>query len=354
MFISPNIPIRNLETFDRSIRHPNLWIWDAWTCSHDDQLHMYCLALAKTNAGRAIAPSARNQYQFHIRHFTSANDSTDWMDAGAFLLPPESSERNIWSGSVLPFGSGALVAYTDIRWPKPDTPFVQSICLGWSNSFDGYSGQPASVLSHPVRDHAQILDLGYFLADIDDIGSVNGEDGGPILAWRDPFLFEDEGKLHAIWCAKIAPSVPAIAHAEIVQNTDGGYEAYLQAPIELPDAQNFTQAELPKIWREECSGEWLLMVSACDRKHEHQPDSEVKKELRLYRSANVRGPWRAWSEHGSRLQTPPYAFGASPYFSKEDTSNPRFIVPLTEQAPSSDLLTMQSDVELDLREILDA
>ena len=354
MFISPNIPIRNLETFDRSIRHPNLWIWDAWTCSHDDQLHMYCLALAKENAGLAIAPSARNQYQFHIRHFKSAIDSTDWIDAGAFLLPADSSERNIWSGSILPHSSGALVAYTDIRWRKPDTPFVQSICLGWSNSIDRYSGPPASVLSDPVRDHAQILDLGYYLSDIEDIGSVNGEDGGPILAWRDPFLFEDEGKLHAIWCAKIAPSVPAIAHAEIVQIDDGRYLAHLHPPIELPDAHTYTQAELPKIWREELSGDWLMMVSACDRKQERQPDSEVKKELRLYRSANVRGPWCAWSEHGSRLQTPPYAFGASPYFCRGSKSSPRFVVPLTEQAPSSDLLTMKSDVELDFREVLNA
>lgn len=349
MFTTPATPDRSATRFIDHIDHPDLWIWDAWTCFARGKVHMYCLALAKSHEGQPISPASRNQFQFHIRHFSKLLPDGEWVDCGPFLLPSTSGDRNVWSGSVLPYKSGVLAAYTDVRWNKPDMPFVQSICIGWSSSFNAYAGLPAHRVSDPVRDYDQIRALGYYLAEPNLLGSKEGEEGGPILAWRDPFLFEEDGVLQAIWCAKTAPSTPALAHATISVGKHGEIQAQLRPPIELPDSEQYTQAELPKIWNDETTGKWFLLVSACNRQHENQPDERVRKDLRLYSSQSVTGPWRPWAANGSTLDAPRYGFGASPYFEPDNPGKPRFVVPFTEQAQATRILTMQSDVVINLR-----
>lgn len=351
MFRIADIPNPIDLEFTSSIAHPDLWLWDAWTCAEGGNLHLYCLAVAKVFAGRPVQPQDRNLYQFHIRHFSSQDDGTTWRDKGVFLASSISGRRNIWSGSILPRKSGALIGYTDTKWPDPAHPFVQSICIGQTHSFDEFDGLPANIVSDPVRDYNQIIEAGYYLSDRGSLGHINGEAGGPIMAWRDPFLYDDEGSVLVFWSAKVGPRTPAIASAKLSQNASGEFSATLQRPIVLPDAHEYTQAELPKIWRDKDTGAYMLLVSACNRSHENQPDHEVSKETRLYKSETLFGDWRAWSSSGSLLQARPNSFGVSPYKWDHQNASVEVIAPITEQGSDAEKLTMNAGVLLSIRDV---
>lgn len=314
--MSVAVPTPHLAPFTDSIHHPDLWLWDSWVMSDDSTLHLYCLALARrTKSGEAIAPADFNDHPFHYRHFTSSDGGTSWSDRGAVLHPGNLSDKgdsgNVWSGSVLDVEEGrVLFGYTGIDHAAPDRRFVQTIILA-SGTPDGPDTFPAAAQSHPVRDNTAIREAGYYLPEPGVVGHNDGEGDGTILAWRDPFLFKTpDGTLHALWSAKVTERIPAVAHA-IVKKEGQHWSLDLQPPIRLPDEHDYTQAEVPKICMDDDTGELVLMISACNRLHEAQPDSEVWKQLRLYRSRDIRGPWRVAFRDTAVIPGTDTLFGAS-------------------------------------------
>ena len=100
------VPPPSADTFENGITHPELWLWDSWTAELDGIVHLYCLALSRTgHDGAPISPDHRNEYPFHIRHFTSADNGRSWKDEGVFAGPREVGDgafaRNVWSGGML-------------------------------------------------------------------------------------------------------------------------------------------------------------------------------------------------------------------------------------------------------------
>lgn len=313
---SVNIPAPHPERFVGEIIHPELWLWDSWVMRNDSELHLYCLGLARVNSsGVPVTVFEFNDYPFHFRHFVSGDNGQSWMDQGAVLHPGNISDGadngNVWSGSVHPLPSGkTLFGYTGIEHKSPTRKFVQTINFAIGNA-DGPTDFPSVSQSHPVRDREAIIEAGYYLPEADRIGHNDGEGDGPILAWRDPFIFETrEGVMHALWSAKVGPRLPAVAHAILQQNGDQ-WTARLQPPIRLPDEAEYTQAEVPKLCVNKETGEFLLMISSCDRLHEQQPDEEITKGLRLYTSQNISGPWEPAFKHGSLIHGLDHLFGAS-------------------------------------------
>lgn len=313
------IPVATNFVFKNGIDHPDLWLWDSWTL-HDPSgtLHLYCLALSKsTEDDTPITPPERNDYVFHVRHFVSTDAGTSWHDHGAVMTAGQvtdgSDARNVWSGSVLGLEDGRVAyGFTGIRDCGADRSFLQTICVATGPSPHEIDDLPPSAISCPFRDYDEIVGKGFYLGPREQLGSNMGEEGGPIMAWRDPFLFEDQaGHLHAVWSAKISPTVPAIAHARLKRNGRHISLVELSPPIELPDADLMTQAEVPKVYRDPVSGDWLLMISACDRRYEGQPDSELTHFHRLYRSANIQGPWVSVQLEDSKLTGLGGLFGAS-------------------------------------------
>lgn len=311
------IPAPSALTFEGSLRHPDLWLWDSWTLKGDDGLHLYCLALSRTgHDGAPITPPQRNDHAFHVRHFVSGDEGCSWHDHGAALTPGGAGDgadaRNVWSGSVLRLQDGRVAfGYTGLRTAGPDRRFLQTVCIGFGATPEAMDTQPARALSCPLRDHAAIRAAGYYLPGVAELGADAGEEGGPILAWRDPFLLETgDGTLHAFWSAKIAPTRPAIAHARLVLRGNQVAIDRLGAPILLPDAEEFTQAEVPKLYPDGAGG-WLLLISSCDRLYEGQPDSAVRQQQRLYRAPSPLGPWTPAQRHGSVLSGLDFQFGAS-------------------------------------------
>ncbi|NNC69973.1 MAG: hypothetical protein HKN90_04030 [Flavobacteriaceae bacterium] len=341
-----HIPPPSEMIFKNGIRHPLLYLWDAWSFTENDVMHLYCLALSRVKQdGTILKPIERNDFPFHIRHFTSNDDGNSWKDEGCFIAPESNANkytyRTIWSGSVKPLHNGRkLVAYTGIHGDDKDFQFLQNIVVAISD--DGYEIQHrnSEPLSSAQRDWKSIIEKGYFLDEISNLGSTNGEGNGPIMAWRDPFIFFDASKkINLFWSAKVSPKEAAIAHAIIEPKENSFQLTDLLPPIVLPNAQKYTQAELPKIYHDSSKDIYYLMVSTCNRLYEGQSDDEVDKGVRLYTSKNIRGPWDSL---GDKILGSEHLFG--PTVLKTDFRNNRLlcIAPYTDAANDIKSLTFSS------------
>jgi len=340
---SQQIPSPHKHTFENGIAHPLLFLWDAWSYTEDDVMHLYCLAVSRLKSdGKPLEPMERNDFPFHIRHFTSKDIGRTWTDEGCFLrtseLPNEINGYTIWSGSVesLPDGK-KLVAFTTLENNDPDRKFLQNIILGVSD--DGYVVDKVSdeVLSSPRRDYETITEKGYYFDTPENLGSNDGENGGAILSWRDPFIFiDDDGAVNLFWGAKVGPTKSALVHAELLKN-GGDYEiASLYPPVVVPDGNEFTQLELPKVLHDKEKGVYYLMISTCNRLYEGQSDEEVDKGVRVYRSDAINGPWQSL---GNKILSDENLFG--PTVLKTDFPNNRLlcIAPYTDAADDKQSLT---------------
>lgn len=349
-----DIPPPSAETFRAGIRHPNLWLWDAWTEYCDGSLFLFTLALARRNkAGQPITPGERNDYPFHIRRFVSDDHAISWRDCGVYLEPSDAAggvmAHNVWSGSAMLSGELLLFGFTGIRQPEPDRPFMQSICVLPAPA-DGAPPAPANTIaiSDPEADYDDIRAKGYYLGARETLGGKGGEEGGPILAWRDPyFLLRDDGSIDAFWAAKTGPASPAVAHARLTPAPDG-FTTALLAPITLPDGDEYTQAEVPKVYRAPAGDGYLLLLSTCNRLQEDQPDSQVSKELRLYRAKTPEGPWRPYRRDSAIIPDADNLFGGSFASINEKTCAATLIAPYSEMAEPDRQLTFAPPVTVDL------
>jgi len=263
--INTPIPPFSMSTYKNGIVHPKLWLWDSWTYLEGNCIHLYALALSRSaEDGTAILPEHRNDYPFHFRHFESSNEGISWTDLGPVLTPSKDPKsfysRNVWSGSAtrLP-DNRKLMGFTGLREVDADHPFLQSIGFATSvdgMAFDQIAKEPASC---PRRDYDAIIAAGYYLGPKDQLGHKDGEDGGPIMAWRDPYtLIDNAGTIHAFWSAKVSPKTGAIAHATLIETNRGFEIETLHPPIILPDGKSITQAEVPKIYYDVTSESYYL------------------------------------------------------------------------------------------------
>lgn len=336
------IPYAYEKKFVNGIRHPYLFLWDSWSYVEDNFIHLYCLAISRLKPnGDELKPSERNDFPFHIRHFTSTDEGLSWRDEGCFLSPDDVSKlnfRTIWSGSVSLMPDGKkLVAYTGLEHLDSDHSYRQNIAIAISN--DGYATSHImnEPLSSPLRDWNNIIDKGYYLDTVDNLGSNVGENDGPIMSWRDPFIFYDKDeKLNLFWAAKLGPRVGAMARATLKSDGKNFVIEELHPSVTVPDFNEFTQLEVPKVLFDEDNERYYLVISSCNRLYENQPDSEISKEVRLYTSNDINGPWESL---GDTILGEQHLFGLTVL--KTDFKNKRLlcIAPYTELAEDNLMLT---------------
>ncbi len=344
---SVTIPPASSLVFGNGISHPDLWLWDSWILRQDEKLHLYCLALNRhTPDGTPIRPGDRNDHAFHVRHFTSQDSGGTWRDQGCFaqsgMVGDGSDRHSIWSGSVasLPGGNALVFAHTGIRKAGPRRPFIQSVNMIAASSPDAPLAGPKAALLCAERDYDLITAAGYYLGPRDMLGDQDGEEGGPILSWRDPFVFVGhDGTIHLFISAKTGPGTPAIAHA-IIEESGGDFALdCLRPPIELPDSRLYTQAELPKVYHDRKNDLYYMLISTSNRLYEGQPDKEVSKDHRLFRAGSLAGPWAAYCETDSLLPDLGGLFGSSPIKTDFATGDFTLISPVTEMARPPSQLT---------------
>ncbi len=350
------IPAAHSEPFVGGIVHPTLYLWDAWSYLDGDKIHLYCLAVSRTDSeGRRLDPAKRNERPFHVRHFVSSDDAKTWTDAGCFQEPTTGSSsfdsRTLWSGSIAPLADGnKLVAYTGVRENGPDLTFQQSIGLAISRDGSRIDHRYKEPISCCYRDWQTITDLGYYLGDKSGLGHQSGEAGGPILAWRDPFVFVEDDLIHLFWGAKVGSHQSALAHA-LINKADSGFEmSRLCEPVTVPDGHEFTQLELPKILYDGERGRYYLLISTCNRLFEGQTDAEVDKRVRLYSSSSLNGPWLPDGKDGSTiLRDDRHMFGLTVLDADFERGELRCIAPYTDAADERLRLTLSEPFAVKLR-----
>ena len=352
------IPPAHADPFVGGIVHPSLYLWDAWSFSNEEGMHLYCLAVSRTASdGSSIEPAARNDYPFHVRHFVSSDGAATWQDTGCFQQPRPGTglfdAKTIWSGSITPLGDGSnLIAYTGIRESGPDLLFQQSIGLALSSDGNKPDRLFDSPISCPLRDWQVISELGYYLGNKSILGDRDGEDGGPILAWRDPYALIDNGEVHLFWGAKKGSRKPALAHAVLEPDGNGFRVSRLFAPTLLPDGDRFTQIELPKVLRDPDSGKYYLIVSTCNRLYEGQTDAEVDKTIRMYAAESLEGPWSPAGANGSELMcNSNHMFGMTVLDADFSAEELLCMSPYTDAADYELRLTLSAPFVIDLKRL---
>lgn len=353
--MSQYIPPKSSDKFTNGIKHPDLCIWDAWSfVGDDDVLHLYSLAVPRAKAdGSPLKGAERNSIPFHFRHFSSGDFGTSWVDEGCLIAPrrgqglPDS--KTIWSGSIEPLSDGSkLLAYTGLYELDDEHCFAQNIMLALS---DGYSVQKREndPLLCPRRDWALITDAGYYLAAPEDVGHRDGESGGPITAWRDPFAFiGEDGQIHLYWSAKAGPRLGALGHALMRRDGNRFRLDKLFPPVTIPDGSNVTQFELPKVYYDPGQKTYYLISATCTRINERQRDEDVDKTIRLHLSASLDGPWRPWSPQGSALPGLEGLFGMTVLKTDFDRRSLLCIAPYTDAAGPDLGLTFSPCFRIDL------
>jgi len=323
-----------LALFTDGIAHPDYFLWDAWSCHFQGELHLYCLALPRrADNGEAVNPDERNNYPFHVHHFSSTDGGYSWFDCGVFQTPGAASDhhdsRNVWSGSVYVDHQDTLwVGYTGIEQPTNDRPFVQNMALAQTPSAVSLVGAERFLLSSVVRDYAAIVEAGYYLEAPERLGCADGEAGGCILAWRDPFLFASGGKNYMAFAAKASAVKPAMGLARWdPSQPDKGIE--LLPPVVFPDDHSFTQLEVPKIYALKERRQFLLLCATTDRISEDQPGDEVNMQIRLYLSEHISGPWRPAGTTTSVLGNCDHLFGATVLTINEQSGTITLMAPYT-------------------------
>jgi hypothetical protein len=343
------IPAPHNDVFRNGIIHPELWLWDSWVDTRSNWIDLYCLALSRCDSeGRPILPSQRNDFPFHVRRFRSEDGGHSWRDCGHFFAPSTAGDgycaRNVWSGSCLDLGTGrTLHALTGLREAGQANTFLQTLFLAEADDSASTLSPPPRATLCPFTDYEQICAAGYFLGPPHELGSIEGEGGGPILAWRDPFLWRDENRqLHLLWSAKIAPSQACVGHALVHWDSARGWQTELQPPIHLPDSESITQAEVPKLYSSTDGYYYYLLISGCNRLHEKQPEIEVVKSHNLYRCPAISGPWQGHTDTSVLKLERDFLYGGSFLDPVLDPKGSRFIAPYTERASLEQCLTFES------------
>ena len=335
--IAPIPPPLN-KPFLGAINHPDLWLWDSWTSESFETTSLYCLALSKKDSKqKPIHPTERNQYTFHIRLFISSDDGNSWIDQGAVFCPNSqfdaSDSSNIWSGSVLENSDTIIMAYTGLREETENQDYLQTLCLAHAIGRKPNFVVSQPVLSDPLRDYEDVVSSGYYLGPKESLGTSDEEGSESSLTWRNPYLFEEEdGVLYVFWSAKIGRETPALAWASVETSSEGLCLGKLRPPIQLPISQQIAQLELPKIYKDRRNGIYYCLVSSCERRQEGQPESEISKEVHLYKSKDIKGAWEAYDGKSSVLSDFQNVFGASLVSIDYEEGTASLIAPYTEQA----------------------
>jgi len=306
------------------------YIWDSWVVDVDGVLYRYALSapqeiIDSDGSKRKISPDMRHDHAY-IRLAQSHNRGQSWVDRGPVIVPRKPGiwpDHVIWTSSVQlrrnAEGKREFLMFITGR-SKADGELQR---IGLTRSNDGLNFSPPEILLNPSTN------LGYDITD----------DDGIIMAWRDPFVFQDpqSGIWHMFFSAKARDDCgnirPTVGHA--ISQSDSLTQWLLQPPLTLP--QYYHQLEVPYVLHRD--GKYYLLVST--QNNPLMPNNEAKEAAyRGYVSGSINGPWELLYDATDRIyghkiyaptvfESPPGTgnYSAVSFFSK-DTRYPYVATPL--------------------------
>lgn len=157
------------------------WLWDHWIADDGERYHLFFL-----RASRALHDPQRRHFNASMGHAVST-DARTWTlmpDALVHSDGPAFDDKAIWTGSTVVQPDGTLrVFYTGIS--HAEAGMVQRV--GWADSTDGVTFERACA--EPVTADGRWYQTWNPAYSHDE-------------AWRDPFVFEHEGRWHMLVTAR--------------------------------------------------------------------------------------------------------------------------------------------------------
>lgn len=171
----------------QSMTHPSRYVWDFWYYfDRSTQLyHVFYL-----NADKGLVSSGTHHHHATIGHGITADfivmnwGSHTSMD---IIKPPDTHWANtsIWSGDIIAIENGFMLFFTS-RNQSQDDGMTQNIGVAYSDRL--------------ITDRWQVTELRIQPGHCYTRKNIPGDLS--IHAWRDPFLFQDQGQIYMLVSAK--------------------------------------------------------------------------------------------------------------------------------------------------------
>lgn len=253
------------------------WLWDHWIADDGEQYHLFFL-----RASRALHDPQRRHFNASMGHAVST-DAREWTLMPDVLVHsdgPAFDDKAIWTGSTIVKPDGTLrVFYTGIS--HAEAGMVQRV--GWADSTDGVTFERACA--EPVTADNRWYQTWNPSYSFDE-------------AWRDPFVFQHEGRWHMLVTAR-AKGVD-VKHSGVIGHavSDDLDHWEVLPPLTEPGAP-FGQLEVSQ--SREVGGRHLLVFS-CGRDMQAEPGPGGVWV------AEGEGPLGPWDVAGARYVRPEHLY----------------------------------------------
>lgn len=294
------------------IKSEDFYIWDNWGYMDDKRLHIHAQYCEKSKCKN---PEDR-YWNVRIEHFISDDYGETFEHIGTAI--DVSSDKNlfdaynIWSGcAVKTEKQKVLTLYTGLKYGDHTLASerkyaLQSIGMALSTD-DGITFQKVSEpLICPNRDYDKMNNLGYYLGPQETLGMIDDPDG-TFMCLRDPEVFIQEGIIHLIFGCKVRTSINGklvikngVGHG-ILHKIDSIESFELLPPIFVSNEMDYNQLELPGMIYYKRS--YYLIISTTKLDYIGQPDTEVDKTVRMYKTSNLvdRDAWQPYGKNGRHI-----------------------------------------------------
>lgn len=173
------------------------WVWDFWIADDGEHYHLYFL-----KASRALLDPDRRHWRATVGHATST-DLTTWTEHADAVIPDDSpavDDLATWTGSVVREDDGAWrMFYTAVS--RADDGLQQRIASVVSDDLYTWHREPDRQVLEPDPRWYETVETRQW----------------PDQAWRDPWVFRDQGTWHMLITARANRGAPdnrgVIGHA---------------------------------------------------------------------------------------------------------------------------------------------
>jgi beta-fructofuranosidase len=213
------------------------WIWDSWIADDGERFHLYFL-----KAPAALKdPALRHEAAF-IGH-ASSTDLVDWQVHDDALKP---GDHGLWDDLAL--WTGSVARGDDGTWRLYYTAL---------NTSRGHGVRDQQIGLAESRDLHRWTRIGDLPLVAPDPRWYRTHEEGVSETWRDPFVFEHEGRWHMLITAR-DPLAPRLKDGILGHATSEDMVTWeLQPPLTAP--AGFGQLEVSQV--RQVDGQWLLLFT---------------------------------------------------------------------------------------------
>jgi sucrose-6-phosphate hydrolase SacC (GH32 family) len=265
-----------------AMQHPTRYVWDFWYY-FDQKTELYHIFYLNANQG--LVASEMHHHRSTLGHATTLDFiHMDWgthqnIDIVVF---PENywANASVWSGDVIAVENGFLLFFTS-RNQSQDDGMTQNIGVAYSDSL--------------LTDRWRVADLRIQPGHCYTLNHIPGDHS--THAWRDPFLFRDQGQIYMLISAKSMDDPlgrNGVVGLLALQDNDfsRGLWTYLD-PIVQPSC--YSEMEVPQLYLD-AQGNYELVFSTW-AKHDFSRVNDHPGGLQGFTGASLRsftGPAHRW------------------------------------------------------------